>query len=113
MHKSTLTGLQVFDTGDSQAFWRRVNKRIKDLKMTQEYVSEKMSLNYATFRGWSHVKTFPRIDVIFEMAQVLETSMNFLIFGTETEPATTTEYIIGKRIIAILEIVKDYFRKDN
>ena len=98
---------------DAQAFWRRVNKRIKDLKMTQEDVAKKMGINYATFRTWSHVKAFPKVNDIFVIAQVLETTMNFLLFGTDTEPATTDEFLLGKRALALIDTIKDILEKEH
>ena len=98
--------LQKLTNSDSEAFWRRVNKLIKERNTTQEHVSSILGVHYATFRGWSCSKEYPRLHYIYLMAQILETNINYLIFGIDTEPTIQTEYIIGKKVLDLISLVK-------
>ncbi|MCL2214774.1 MAG: hypothetical protein FWC06_06125 [Treponema sp.] len=100
------TELQRLTLTDSEAFWRRVNKLIKQHNTTQEQISSTIGTHFATFRNWSWTKTYPRMGEIYLLAQALETNINYLLFGVDTEPVIQTEYIIGKKILDIVNIVK-------
>ena len=106
-------GLQHLTYSDSEAFWRRVNKLIKERKTTQEQISTIIGIHYATFRGWSWSKEYPKLQNIHLLAQALETNMNYLIFGTDTEPTIHTEYIIGKKILDLVNLVKKAASKND
>jgi transcriptional regulator with XRE-family HTH domain len=90
---------------DALAFWRRVNRLIKDKNLTQEAVSSIMGINYTTFRGWSHIKNYPNLPNIHLLAQALDTTMNFLIFGVDIEPCIQVEYIVGEKVIELLQLL--------
>ena len=98
--------LQHLTTSDAQAFWGRVNRLIKHKKLTQEDVATMISVNHGTFRGWSHRKLYPDLIDIYHLAQALDTTMNYLIFGKETEPDTQLEYILGKNLISLAKEIK-------
>ena len=100
------TELQRLTLPDSEAFWRRVNRLIKEHKTTQEQVSSIIGVHYATFKGWSFSKEYPKLANIYLLAQALETSMNYLIFGVDIEPSIHTEYIIGKKVLDLVNLVK-------
>jgi len=96
---------------DSEAFWRRVNKQIKLKRINQEQVSSIIGVHYSTFRGWSHRRQYPRLEEIYLLAQVLETNINYLIFGTDTEPTIHTEYIVGKKVLDVVNLIKEAVNK--
>jgi len=98
--------LQKLTFSDSEAFWRRVNRLIKEKNTTQEYICSIIGVHFGTFRAWSSGKIYPKLGDIFTLAQALDTSVNYLIFGTKTEPIIHTEYIIGKKVLDLIEIIK-------
>jgi len=99
--------LQRLTNSDSEAFWQRVNKLIKERKTNQEKVSSIIGVHYVTFRGWSHLKTYPNLPNIYLLAQALETNMSYLIFGIDTEPTIQTEYVIGKKVLDFVNLLKE------
>ena len=96
-------GLKGLDFDDSKAFWQRVNRRIKEKKLNQEIVASRCDTFYSTFRNWSFRKSYPDLPKIFLMSQVLEVSMNYLIFGQESEPRTEFEYVVGKKVLSLVD----------
>ena len=98
--------LQKLTVSDSEAFWRRVNKLIKVKKSTQEEISSIIGVHFSTFRNWSFSKTYPRLPEIHLLSQALGTNMNYLIFGVDTEPTIHAEYIIGKKVLDLVNLVK-------
>ena len=106
MTEKTFQDLQHLTTTDANAFWNRVNKLIKDKKLTQEAVAAMISVSYPSLRGWSHRKVYPELIDIYHLAQALDTTMNYLIFGKDTEPDTQLEYILGKNLLALAKEIK-------
>lgn len=96
-------GLKNLDFDDAKAFWYRVNRLIKEKKLTQRIVASKCNIFESTFKNWSYRKVYPDMPGIFLISQVLEVSMNYLIFGQESEPRTEFEYIIGKKIMSVID----------
>ena len=97
--------LKALDFRDNESFWNRVNSLIKAQKLTQEAVSCMIRVSYTTFRSWSYNKAYPDIRYLYLMAQVLNTSMNYLLFGSDTEPKTQFEYSIGKKVINLVNML--------
>ena len=98
-------GLKCLDIEDTKAFWYRTNRLIKEKKLTQRIVANRCDTFESTFKNWSHTKTYPRVHEIYLISQVLGVSMNYLLFGQETEPRTEFEYIIGKKVLSLVESV--------
>jgi len=98
--------LQRFSISDAEAFWRRVNRLIKIKKTTQEEISTILGCHYCTLKNWSSSKIYPKLPEIYLIAQILDTSMNYLIFGVDTEPSIHAEYIIGKKVLDFVNLVK-------
>ena len=106
MSSEKFQNLQHLSESDMYDFWKRVNQLIKVKKLTQEDVANSISVNYTTFRGWSHYKRYPDLVDIFHLAQVLDTSINYLIFGTESEPSTKASFLIGEAVLSLVNLVK-------
>ena len=92
-------------------FWLRVNKSIKKHWFTQDILAQQLGVNSATFRGWSYRKQFPDIEVIYKIAEILGETFNYLVFGSDNDPATTEQIKLGRclhpLILSIKEIVAD------
>ena len=97
---------------DMANFWHRVNGLIKEYRYTQETVAASISVSYQTFRAWSHYKKYPDLIAIFHLAQVLGTSMNWLLFGVETEQSTRPAYIIGKHVLSLVSVLEKTIKLD-
>ena len=66
-------------------FWKRVNALIKANNTKQQIIAEQCDLSYQTFRGWVTRKVFPDAFQCFKIATALNTSVEYLITGTEKE----------------------------
>ena len=98
--------LHHLTTTDADAFWKRVNQIIKYKKLTQEAVAAMISVNHGTFRNWSHRRIYPDLIDIHHMAQALDTTVLYLVYGKETEPNTQVEYILGKSLLSLAKDIK-------
>jgi transcriptional regulator with XRE-family HTH domain len=66
-------------------FWIRLKNEIKSKNTTQEWIADKISVPYGTFRKWMTRKTYPNIKEGIEIAKLLETSVEYLVTGIEPE----------------------------
>jgi transcriptional regulator with XRE-family HTH domain len=106
MKNGNIARLKVGDSINVNDFWYRVNKIIKEKRITQEYLASKIGVNYPTLRGWSHRKYIPSINHIHAIAQVLETSINFLVLG-EDKIVNKKSHIIGETLLQLIKLIKD------
>jgi len=66
-------------------FWIRLKNEIKAKNTTQEWISGKIGVPLSTFRKWMTRKTYPNIKEGVEIANLLETSAEYLVTGIEPE----------------------------
>ena len=63
-------------------FWMRLKNEIKAKNTTQEWIAGKIGVPLSTFRKWMTRKTYPNIKEGIEIANLLETSAEYLVTGT-------------------------------
>ena len=73
---------------------KRLDELILQKKLTRAEVERKANLGNGTIRNW--IVSYPAIDKFYRVAQVLEVSMEYLLYGKITEK--------DKRIFQIREI---------
>jgi transcriptional regulator with XRE-family HTH domain len=66
-------------------FWIRLKNEIRAKNTTQEWIANKISVPFGTFRKWMTRKTYPNIKEGVEIAKLLETSAEYLVTGIEPE----------------------------
>lgn len=66
-------------------FWKRINKRIKELNITQETLCSDLQLNLGTFKQQITHSRFPTVDTAYKIAQALGVSVEYLVTGKETD----------------------------
>ena len=69
----------------------RLKNEIKTKNTTQEWIAGKVGVPLSTFRKWMTRKTYPNLKEGVEIAELLETSAEYLITGTEPKGLTDTE----------------------
>ena len=73
---------------------KRLDELILQKKLTRAEVERKANLGNGTIRNW--IVSYPAIDKFYRVAQVLEVSMEYLLYGKLTEK--------DKRVFQIREI---------
>ena len=68
-------------------FWKRTNKLIKDKNSKQENVAQECGIPYQTFRSWVTRQTFPDALQTYKIAKALNTTVEYLVTGSDTNPA--------------------------
>jgi transcriptional regulator with XRE-family HTH domain len=62
-------------------FWARLKEQIKEKNTTQEWIAGKIGVPFGTFRKWLTRKTYPNIKQGVELAELLDTSAEYLVTG--------------------------------
>jgi transcriptional regulator with XRE-family HTH domain len=73
------------------SFWIRLKSEIKAKNTTQEWISGKIDVPLSTFRKWMTRKTYPNLKEGVEIANLLDTSAEYLITGTGLEKLANSE----------------------
>lgn len=82
-------------------FWNRVNSLIKSQKTKQQAVSESCGISYQTFRGWVTRHSFPDAQQVFRIAQALNTTVEYLLTGSQPSPKPDTAALIQTLELAL------------
>jgi len=72
---------------DGISFWRNVNKLIKAQNTTQEAIAKTCAINFGTFKNRSSKKIVPDAIEAYKIAQSLGVSVEYLVTGSDTNPA--------------------------
>ncbi|MCL2609756.1 MAG: helix-turn-helix domain-containing protein [Treponema sp.] len=72
-------------------FWARLKGEIKAKNTSQEWIAGKVGVPFGTFRKWMTRKTYPNVKTGVEMAQILDTSVEYLVTGMEGDALTEDE----------------------
>jgi transcriptional regulator with XRE-family HTH domain len=57
----------------------RLRKRRKELDLTQEELSNKISINRVTYQGYESDRHKPDVDTLSKLADILHTSTDYLL----------------------------------
>lgn len=68
---------------ECNAFWKRVNKLIKQNHTKQEKIAADCGINYQTFRGWVVHQKYPDAKQAVLIAECLGTTVEYLVTGKE------------------------------
>ena len=72
-------------------FWTRLKTEIKAKNTTQEWIAGQIGVPFGTLKKWLNRKTYPNIKEGNEIAKLLETSVEYLVTGTESEGLNDAE----------------------
>jgi transcriptional regulator with XRE-family HTH domain len=84
-------------------FWTRLKKLIKEKNTTQEWIAGKIGVPFGTFRKWLTRKTYPDVKEGVEIAELLDTSAEYLVSGSGPEILSDEEE----------KLVRDYRKLDK
>ena len=63
-------------------FWERVEKALKENHITEAELSRRIGFTQAGINGWKVKGAIPRADIAIKTANVLHTTVEYLINGT-------------------------------
>jgi transcriptional regulator with XRE-family HTH domain len=72
-------------------FWMRLKSEIKAKNTTQEWIADKIGVPFGTFRKWMTRRTYPNLKEGIEIAKLLETSVEYLVTGIESQVLSEPE----------------------
>ena len=72
-------------------FWTRLKSEIKAKNTTQEWIANKIGVPFGTFRKWMTRKTYPNLKEGQEIARLLDTSVEYLLTGIESDELNDNE----------------------
>lgn len=68
-----------------QDFWIRTNTLIKEKKLTQEQLCKECGIVLSTYKGWVMRGIYPNARQVVDMAKMLETTPEYLVYGEVTD----------------------------
>jgi len=81
----------------TEAFWKRVKTLVKEKNLTQGAAASACGRSLSTVKGWMSKNIIPPLDNAFDLAQLLEVSLEYLITGRthdKMETAKTNHEVI-------------------
>ena len=66
-------------------FWENVSNILKQSHLTQAYICERTNININTLHGWTSKKVLPRVDDAYKIAKALNTSVEYLMTGIQSD----------------------------
>jgi transcriptional regulator with XRE-family HTH domain len=72
-------------------FWERLKDRIRDRDLSQESVARKLKIPIGTFKNWLLRHTYPDAREAVEIARLLNTTVEFLVGGSDRSGLTEDE----------------------
>jgi hypothetical protein len=69
-------------------YWDNVKNIIHAHNTTQEWVATQCSIDFGSFKGWIAKDRLPRADDAVKIAQVLNTTVEYLVTGIEPPDST-------------------------
>ena len=70
---------------DNISFWKRVKYLIKTHKTSQAKVADLIGIPPGTLKNWIYHKRIPDVQTACDLARVLGTSVDFLVYGKERD----------------------------
>lgn len=75
-------------------FWMRVEKKLKELDMTEADLSKLVDIAQSSINGWKTKDAIPRADIAYKTAKALKTSIDYLLSGIPSCENTSDTNII-------------------
>lgn len=70
---------------DSSRIGNFIMDRRKELKMTQQQLAEKLSVSFQAVSKWENGTTYPNIEVLYDLAIVLDVTVDEILTGSRKE----------------------------
>ena len=70
---------------DSKKMGRFIVEKRKALGLTQTQLSEKLNVSFQAISKWENGVTFPNIEILKDLASVLEVTVDEILAGSEKE----------------------------
>lgn len=87
---------------DIETFWLNVKNLCKLKKISQDTLAEMCLINKATFHNWIYRNISPDVISAFKIANALNTSIEFLVTGEESDSSKNQLLEIKKQLEQML-----------
>lgn len=88
---------------DAESFWKNVTQVMKSKKIPQEKLCSDLGMSVYTLRSSISKQVLPRVDVAKSIADYLDTSVDFLLTGEESNEYKDRLDNLKKQINELLE----------
>ena len=92
---------------DIDEFWNRIKIMIKKEKLTQESFAEKCNIKPATLQSWITRQRLPDAFDTYKIAQALNTTVEYLVTGKETNPYAEENKILKEKLSSIQKLLNE------
>lgn len=84
-------------------FYENVKKLVKNNNFTLRIFIESLGINYDTYNGQKRLNNLPRADEAVKIAQALNTTVEFLVTGEETNKAQKELDTLKQKLKELIE----------
>lgn len=91
---------------DVDAFWNRLQSLIKHSSYTQKSLSETLGLNAHSLEVMKAKKNVPGTFLTYKIAKLLNTSVEYLVTGQESNPYSAELFELKQRIKELADSIK-------
>lgn len=84
-------------------FYENVKKLVKNNNFTLRIFIESLGINYDTYNGQKRLNNLPRADEAVKIAQALNTTVEFLVTGEETNKAQQELDTLKQKLKELIE----------
>lgn len=72
-------------------FWERVESALNDNNISEAELSKQIGLSQASITGWKTRGSIPRADIAYKTAEILNTTVEYLVSGKSKKIISTTK----------------------
>ena len=84
-------------------FYENVKKLVKNNNFTLRIFIESLGINYDTYNGQKRLNNLPRADEAVKIAQALDTTVEYLVTGEETNKAQQELDTLKQKLKELIE----------
>lgn len=87
-----------------ELFAERLERLIKERKLTQVAVADSVGIRRPTISDWKKNGSYPTADVAVKIAKLLNVSVEYLVTGEDTNPLAQENALLKEKLKKISEI---------
>ena len=90
---------------NAEPFWERVKELIKRNSTTQEWLASQCDVSLGMVKSWIFNKRLPDAAQAVRIAKALQTSVEYLVTGEETNPLAQENAMLKEKIQKAKEVL--------
>lgn len=89
-----------------ELFAERLERLIKEKKLTQIAVADSVGIRRPTISDWKKNGSYPTADVAVKIAKLLNVSVEYLVTGEDTNPLAQENAMLKEKLANIVKVAQ-------